>query len=227
MVSDIHTEIERGTVQWKPDPKERKNKKGEPFTSYQIKVNDEYFDCNQKIYNAVRQDEAIEFTYSTRHWEKPDGSEGTGYKISDLIGAPETLHDTVPPPNTSTVPRAVPQRTGMIGSLPGAEVGAMENRAWQVAIALAKQMQAESIDDEEIMPLLMQQAYMGSWFKAQQIPSADDNLEPTPLQDDPPFVDEIAKVVSMSEAEAEQRSKHGIDEPDWSDGPDPTGEPPW
>ena len=191
MVSDIRTEFAEGTVQWKPDPKERQGKDG-PWTSYQIKVNDIYYDCNQKIYEAVREDETIRFTYATRHYKKNDGSQGTGFKISDLIG-PATLDDTIAP-QTPSATHTDPPRTGMIGSLPGAEVGAMENRAWQEAMRLGNLHSWDDIPDEDYKELLLQQARMGSWFKAQQIPSLDP--EPVPLQDDP--------------------------EPDWSDGPDPT-----
>ena len=52
----------------------------------------------------------------------------------------------------------------------------MENRATQLAIA------HETLEPEDIQALLMEQAWLGSWFKAQQIPSADSDL--APLQED-------------------------------------------
>ena len=227
MVSDITTQFAEGTVGWKPDPKERDGKDG-PWTSYQIKVGDTYYDCAKKVYEAVREDEAIKFTYSTRHYKKRDGSEGKAYKISDLIG-PATLHDTVEkdkyydedgklhtyagqgPPATAPAPRTETPRTGMIGSLPGAEIGAMENRACQMAIA------HKTLEPEDIKDLLIEQAWLGSWFKAQPIPNADEP-EPIPLQDDPPAYDD---------AEEQFRSKH-VDTPPWGNegGPDPTEEEP-
>ena len=229
MVSDTTTQIERGPVEWKPEPKERQGGKDGSWTSYQIKVNDTYFDCSQKIYNAVREDEAIEFTYTTRHYEKRDGSEGVGYKIADLIG-PATLDDTDTPSGAMQFAEAARgareptvTRVGMIGSLPGAEIGAMENRAWQEAMRVAGMADQQGIRDDDYTALLMQQARMGSWFKAQQIPSADEP-EVVPLQDEPGYVNEIARIASMTEEESEQRSKHGLDEPDWADGPDPSGD---
>lgn len=201
MVSVIRTEFAEGTVQWKPEPKPREGKDG-AWTSYQIKLNDVYYDCNQKVYDAVREDEAIRFTYSTRHYQKNDGSQGTGYKISDLIG-PDTLDDTIPSQETPSAPRTEAPRLGMIGSLPGAEIGAMENRAVQIGIILG------TLTSEDMKGLLMQQAWLGSWFKAQQIPSLDPEV--VPLQDEPGYS-------GVNDPAAEQGG------PDWSGGPDPTDE---
>lgn len=174
MVSDTRTEFAEGTVQWKPDPKERDGKDG-PWISYQVQIDDVYYDCNKKVYDATQKGDNIRFTYTIRHYKKRDDTEGTRYKISNISG-PTTLHDTIAP-QTASQPRPATPSTGMIGNLPGAEIGAMENRAWQEAMRIAAIKGRPSageqfgIQDEVYQSLLMQQARMGSWFKAQQIPS--------------------------------------------------------
>ncbi len=65
----------------------------------------------------------------------------------------------------------VPSRT--INDLPGAEIGAMENRANDIGIALGI---AGNID--EMKSVLMNQAYLGSWFKAQFVPLVNEGPVP-------------------------------------------------
>ena len=223
MVSDITTQFAEGTVEYKPEPKEREGKDG-PWTAYQIKVGESYYDCNKKVYEAVRKDEAIQFTYSTRHFTYKSGAkagqEGEAYKISDLIGPGGSDYGLDGPPQTTSAPRTETQRTGMIGNLPGAEIGAMENRAWQEAMRVAGINEENGIRDEDYGALLMQQARMGSWFKAQQIPSAGEP-EVVPLQDDPPEGVDFAKLNRKRQERSALNAVDGEPEPDWTDGPDP------
>jgi len=185
MVSDIRTTFAEGTIEWKPEPEEKTNRStDEKFMSYQLKIDDRYYRCNVKQYNAVNKDEAISFTYSTTPWQR-DGKEGFNYKIHD-IGGPATLNDTVQRPNSATdtlsQPRTATPTTAMIGNLRGEHVGAIQNRAKDIGIALGIAGKIEK--NEEMKAVLMNEAYLDSWFQAQPIPSADE--EPVPLQDDPP-----------------------------------------
>ncbi len=180
MVSQELTELGEGTVEYKPEPKEMPDMGNGAWTKHSVKIfdgtGDSWFDCSGKIYHAIQKGDNIKFTYSTN---------AKGFqKIADLIGGARTDAPSEPTPASQSNARPTP---GMIGSLPGAEIGAMENRAWQGALQYAKDNAVE-ISEESYKYLLMQQARMGSWFKAQQIPSVDG--EPVPLQDDEPEPEE-------------------------------------
>ena len=178
MVSSELTELGEGTVEYKPEPKAMEDRGNGAWTKHSVKIVDEigdvWYDCSAKVYNAVQKGDKIKFTYSTN-------AKGF-HKIADLVAGKSggyAVESEVPPAPQSNA-RPTP---GMIGTLPGAEVGAMENRAKDIGIALGI---ADNVD--EMKSVLMNQAYLGSWFKAQQIPSLDD--EPIPLQDDEPEPEE-------------------------------------
>lgn len=191
MVSTELTEIERGEVQWKPDPKERLGGKDGSWTSYQIKVNDTYFDCTEKVYNTVRENEGIEFTYTTREFQRKDGSDGKAYKISDLIGpasAPSGA-PTAPQSNASPAPKRLHsgwQEPTHIGDLPGAEFGMIFKEAIQECQRVANGGGKEPMDpilyDDLLEQSFMQFLRVSLKLKSQPMPA----LDPVPLQDDPP-----------------------------------------
>ncbi len=205
MVSPELTELGEGTVEYKPEPKAMPDMGNGAWKSYSVKILEgevgieTWFNCNSKVYNAIQKGDNIKFTYATND---------KGYhKIADLVGGVRT---DAPPESTPTPQGNARPTPGMIGALNGAEVGAMENRACQLAIAHG------TLEPEDIQALLMEQAWLGSWFRAQQIPSLDD--EPVPLQDDAPQGVDFAK---LNDARKERLA---AGEPDWSDEPDPTAQ---
>lgn len=206
MVSQELTELEEGVVQWKPDPKDMPDTGNGPWKSYQIKVNEKYFDCAQKIYNALTVADIIKFTFSTKSFVykagERQGQTGYRYKIADLIGGvreqPETITPVTATPQSDVEPETAPQWPGSIGrTLVGAEFGMLYGHAIEECQRLG------IMNDGTLEDVFLQFLRVSMSLKSQPMPTLDP--EPVPLQDDPNY-----------------NTMGTAPEPDWSDAPDPT-----